>query len=159
VLITGCSSGVGRAAAIELAKRGHDVIATARDPSTLDDLDVSTRLRLDVTDDASVARAVAEAGMIEVLVNNAAIYTRGPIERVPMPEILRLFDVNVFGAVRLLQAVVPSMRARGRGMVVNISSVAGMVAEPLTATMQPPNTHSKPSRSHYITKLLHSASV
>jgi NAD(P)-dependent dehydrogenase (short-subunit alcohol dehydrogenase family) len=132
VLITGCSSGFGRATAIELTRRGHAVVATARRPDTLADLDVADRLALDVTDDASVRAAVAAAGPIDALVNNAGISVGGPVEHVPVDEVRRLFDTNYFGALRMIQAVVPQMRARGSGVVVNVSSVNGKVAPPLS---------------------------
>ena len=131
VLITGCSSGFGRATAVELAKRGHDVVATARRPDALADLDVALRLALDVTDDASVAAAVAEAGAIDALVNNAGASVSGPVEAVPIEEVRRIFETNLFGSLRMIQAVVPGMRARGSGVVVNVSSVNGKVAQPL----------------------------
>ena len=131
VLITGCSSGFGRAAAIELATRGHHVIATARRPDTLADLEVAERLVLDVTDDASVAACVAAAGDIDALVNNAGVSVSGPVEAVPLAEVRRLFETNVAGALRMMQAVVPAMRARRSGVVVNVSSVNGKVAQPL----------------------------
>jgi NAD(P)-dependent dehydrogenase (short-subunit alcohol dehydrogenase family) len=131
VLVTGCSSGFGRATAIELAKRGFEVVATARRPETLDDLDVAQRLALDVTSDEGVAAAVAAAGPLDVLVNNAGIDVSGPIERVPLAEAKRVFETNLWGAVRLMQAVAPGMRERGSGTIVNVSSVAGRVSAPL----------------------------
>ncbi|HTZ07804.1 MAG TPA: SDR family NAD(P)-dependent oxidoreductase [Acidimicrobiales bacterium] len=132
VLITGCSSGFGRAAAVELAKRGHEVVATARRPETLLDLDVEARLALDVTDQASVDAAVEAAGPLDALVNNAGITVGGPVELVPLAEVRRLFETNFFGVLRMLQAVLPGMRARGGGVVVNVSSVSGRVAAPLS---------------------------
>ncbi|HUY22102.1 MAG TPA: SDR family oxidoreductase [Acidimicrobiales bacterium] len=132
VLITGCSSGFGRATAVELKKRGYQVVATARRPETLADLDVDQRLALDVTDDASVTAAVAAAGELDVLVNNAGIGIGGPVELVPLAEVRRLFDTNFFGALRMMQAVLPGMRARGTGTIVNLSSVSGRVAAPLS---------------------------
>jgi NAD(P)-dependent dehydrogenase (short-subunit alcohol dehydrogenase family) len=131
-LITGCSSGFGRATAVELTKRGHEVVATARRPETLDDLDVDMRLALDVTDDASVTAAVAAAGTIDALVNNAGIGIGGPVELVPLAEVRRLFETNVFGPLRMMQAVLPQMRARRRGTIINLSSVSGKVAAPLS---------------------------
>ncbi len=132
VLITGCSSGIGRATAVELTTRGHEVVATARKPETLDDLDVTERLALDVTDDESVAAAVDAAGDIDVLVNNAGIGLRGPIETTPIEDVEALFATNVFGVIRMLQAVVPRMRERGSGVVVNVSSGAGRIGLPLS---------------------------
>jgi NAD(P)-dependent dehydrogenase (short-subunit alcohol dehydrogenase family) len=130
-LITGCSSGFGRGAAVELTKRGHEVIATARRPEVLDDLDVAQVLALDVDSDASVAETVTAAGRIDVLVNNAGIGLIGPVERLPIEEGKRLFETNFFGAVRMIQAVLPQMRERGSGKIINVSSVAGRVSPPL----------------------------
>jgi NAD(P)-dependent dehydrogenase (short-subunit alcohol dehydrogenase family) len=87
ILNTGCSKGLGRATVIELARRGHEVIATARNPQTLSDLPAVARLGLDVTDDDSVQRAVREAGHVDVLVNNAAEIAFAPIESFPFDEI------------------------------------------------------------------------
>ena len=131
VLITGCSTGIGRAAAAELHKRGFDVIATARRPETLDDLDVAQKLRLDVDDQASVDEAVAAAGAIDVLVNNAGFGIHTPVEKAPIDEARRMFETNVWGAVRMMQAVLPQMRERGSGVIVNVTSLAGLVSEPL----------------------------
>ena len=131
VLITGCSTGIGRATAVELTKRGYEVVATARKPETLDDLDVAQRLALDITSDASVVAAVAAVGAIDVLVNNAGISVGGPIEKVPLDRAQAMFDTNVWGAVRMIQALVPSMRKRNRGAIVNVTSVAGRVVGPL----------------------------
>jgi NAD(P)-dependent dehydrogenase (short-subunit alcohol dehydrogenase family) len=134
VLISGCSTGIGRATALELTKRGHQVVATARRPETLDDLDVAERLRLDVDDDASVAEGVAAAGPVDVLVNNAGFEVAGPLERVPIDEVKRMFETNVFGALRMIQAVLPSMREKGGGTIVNVSSMAGRAVGPLGGT-------------------------
>jgi NAD(P)-dependent dehydrogenase (short-subunit alcohol dehydrogenase family) len=130
VLITGCSTGFGRATAVELTKRGHEVLATARRPETLDDVDVTEKLRLDVDDDASVADAVKRVGRVDVLVNNAGFGITGPIEHVPLPEFRRMFETNVLGAVRMIQAVLPQMRERGSGTIVNVTSLAGLVTPP-----------------------------
>ena len=134
VLITGCSTGFGRAAAVELTKRGHEVLATARRPETLDDLDVTQKLRLDVDDDASVADAVSSAGTVDALVNNAGYGIQGAVERVPIDEIRRMFETNVLGAVRMIQAVLPQMRERGSGTIVNVTSLAGLVTGPIGGT-------------------------
>jgi NAD(P)-dependent dehydrogenase (short-subunit alcohol dehydrogenase family) len=132
VLITGCSSGFGRGAAIELTKRGHDVVATARRPETLDDLDVAARLALDVDDAASVRAAVDAAGPVDALVNNAGFGIVGPVESVALGDARRCMETNFFGAAQLIQAVLPGMRARGGGTIVNVSSVAGRVGGPLS---------------------------
>ncbi len=131
VLITGCSTGFGRAAAIELTKRGHEVFATARRPEAIDDLDVASTLQLDVDDDRSVAEAVARAGEIDALVNNAGFGVVGPVEKVPLVEGRRGMETNFFGAVRMIQAVLPRMRERGAGTIVNVSSLAARAAPPL----------------------------
>lgn len=131
VLITGCSTGFGRAAAVELTKRGHDVIATARKVSTLEDLDVAMTLPLDVTDDASVRAAVHRAGPLDGLVNNAGFGVVGPVERVDLDDARRCMETNLFGTARMIQAVLPGMRDRGSGTIVNVSSVAGRIGIPL----------------------------
>ncbi|MCU1430195.1 MAG: short-chain dehydrogenase/reductase [Actinomycetia bacterium] len=130
ILITGCSTGIGRASAVELTKRGHDVIATARRPETLDDLDVVRRIRLDVDDDESVRDAVAAAGVVDVLVNNAGWEVSAPVESAPIEAVRAMFETNYFGALRMIQAVVPQMRERAAGVIVNVSSIAGRVASP-----------------------------
>src|SRR5436309_1857487 len=109
-LITGCSTGIGRATAIELTARGYDVIATARRRETLKDLKVAETLELDVDSDASVRAALAAAGPVDVLVNNAGFGVEGSIETTPLDEVRRMFDTNVFGAARMVQAFVPAMR-------------------------------------------------
>lgn len=125
VLITGCSTGIGRAMAVELGRRGYAVIATARRVDSITDLDAVLHLPLDVTNDTSVRAAVEAAGRIDVLVNNAGLGCWGPIETVPFEEVRRLFETNVLGVVRMVQAVLPGMRARAEGAIVNISSMAG----------------------------------
>lgn len=125
VLITGCSTGIGRATAAALAERGYDVVATARREGSIDDLGVAQRLVLDVDDDASVRAAVEAAGEVDVLVNNAGWGAIGPIETIPLEQVRAMYDTNVFGVVRMLQAVLPGMRERGGGRVVNVSSAAG----------------------------------
>ncbi|HVX17865.1 MAG TPA: SDR family oxidoreductase [Acidimicrobiales bacterium] len=131
VLLTGAGSGMGRCIAGHLATRGHEVVATARRPEVLDDLDVAERHALDVTSDESVARLAARIGSVDVLVNNAGINQRGPVERVPVARFRELYETNVLGVVRVAQAFVAAMRERGSGVIVNISSVAGRVTEPL----------------------------
>ncbi len=137
ILITGCSSGIGRAAAVRLAQRGHRVIATARQPETLRDLE-RDNLKItacDVSDEVSMQQAVAFAhdtfGPIDVLVNNAGYGLTGPVETVPVDEARRQFEVNVFGAMRLAQLVLPEMRRSGWGRIINISSVGGRIALPV----------------------------
>ena len=126
VLITGCSTGIGRATAERLLKRGWKVTATARRPETIKDLaDGGARtLALDVTDEASMTAAVDEItkadGAVGVLINNAGYGLQGPVEEVSMDELRRQFETNVFGLVRLCQLVLPGMRAQRWGRIVNL---------------------------------------
>jgi NAD(P)-dependent dehydrogenase (short-subunit alcohol dehydrogenase family) len=132
ILITGCSSGIGRALVLELVARGHQVIATARDSRALRDLpEAVERAVLDVTDEQSISAALDRAGALDGLVNNAAWSVMGPVEKVPLEVVRRMFEVNLFGAARMIQAVAPGMRARGSGVIVNVSSLAGRVVPPL----------------------------
>jgi NAD(P)-dependent dehydrogenase (short-subunit alcohol dehydrogenase family) len=130
-LITGCSSGIGRAAAVELTKRGFDVIATARRIESLEDLDVAEKIQLDVDDESSVKQVRTGVGRVDVLVNNAGIGIHGPIEKTPLDEFRQILETNVFGALRMIQAFAPQMREQGSGVIVNVSSIAGRVAAPL----------------------------
>jgi NAD(P)-dependent dehydrogenase (short-subunit alcohol dehydrogenase family) len=130
-LVTGAGSGIGRATAQVLAAHGHEVVATARRTEALADLDVAAALELDVTSDRSVAACLAEAGNIDVLVNNAGITETGPLETYPHDVLLKMFETNVFGPMRMIRALVPAMRERGHGVVVNVTSVEGRVAAPL----------------------------
>ena len=130
VLITGASRGIGRATAAEFARRGHRVVATARDPQSLADLDVDQRLPLDVTDPASVAAAVRAAGEIDVLVSNAGVIFYAAVEATPPDKFAQLLDLNTVGALRVAQAVLPGMRARGHGRLLFMSSVAGRIVRP-----------------------------
>ena len=136
VLITGCSSGIGRAAALRLHDAGFTVYATARRTDALTDV-ASRGLRtvaLDVTDENSMTQAVAaveaDAGPVGVLINNAGYGLYGPVEQVPMAEIRRQFETNFFGLVRLTQLVLPGMRRRGRGRILNVSSMGGRITLP-----------------------------
>lgn len=136
VLITGCSTGIGRATAAHLAARGWPVFATARRPETLADLAATgcRTLALDVCDEASMQAAVqaveAEHGAVGVLINNAGYGQEGPVETTPMAEVRRQFETNVFGLVRLTQLVLPGMRRQRWGRVVNLSSMGGKLTLP-----------------------------
>jgi NAD(P)-dependent dehydrogenase (short-subunit alcohol dehydrogenase family) len=124
VLITGCSTGFGRETALHFLDKGWAVVATMRDPAAAD-LPVSERLRvlpLDVTDPDSIAATVAAAGRVDVLVNNAGIGWLNAIEGTPMETARRVFDTNLFGVIAMMQAVLPGMRARRSGVVVNVGS-------------------------------------
>ena len=136
VLITGCSSGIGRAAAISLHDAGLTVYATARRVDSMAGLasrGIHT-LALDVTDETSMTEAVtaveAAAGPVAVLVNNAGYGLYGPVEQLPMDEIRRQFETNFFGLVRLTQLVLPGMRSRGKGRILNVSSMGGRITLP-----------------------------
>lgn len=131
VLVTGASKGIGQATAVELARRGHEVIATARKVETLAALDAVAKLPLDVTDDRSVKEAVAAAGRIDVLFNNAGDIVFAPVESIPLDDARYLYELNVLGSLRMIQAVAPQMRERRAGTIVNNSSVVGRVALPL----------------------------
>ncbi len=131
ILITGAGRAIGAATATELTEAGHQVVATARDVSLLDSLDVAQRLSLDVTDEESIGTALAEAGELDAIVNNAGLSSKGPLENYPIDQLRAMFETNTFGPLRLLQQVVPSWRSRGSGVVVNVSSVQGRVATPL----------------------------
>jgi len=129
VLVTGCSTGIGRATAERLAHAGHTVYATARRESAIEDLrTIGCRtLALDVTDEASMRGAVDSVveheGAVGALVNNAGYSQSGALETVTMEDVRRQFETNVFGLVRMCQLVLPSMRARGHGRIVNVSSM------------------------------------
>ena len=129
VLITGCSTGIGRATAEHLAKQGWPVYATARRVESLTGLEAAgcTTLALDVTDEASMVAAVerveADHGAVGVLVNNAGYSQSGTIEEVPLEDVRRQFETNVFGLVRMTQLVLPRMRGQRWGKIVNISSM------------------------------------
>jgi NAD(P)-dependent dehydrogenase (short-subunit alcohol dehydrogenase family) len=136
VLITGCSSGIGRETARHLAQRGHKVYATARRPDSIEDLKAvgCETLACDVTDEESM-RACVEAvegseGAVGALVNNAGYSQSGAVETVPMESVRRQFETNVFGLIRMCQLVLPGMRGQRSGRIVNISSIGGRLTFP-----------------------------
>ncbi|HJR18240.1 MAG TPA: oxidoreductase [Actinomycetota bacterium] len=136
VLITGCSTGIGRVTAERLLANGWKVTATARRVEAVKDLaDKGARvLSLDVTDEDSMSSAVAAVeeadGAVGVLINNAGYGLQGPVEEVPMDEVRRQFETNVFGLVRMCQLVLPGMRSQRWGRIVNISSIGGKLVFP-----------------------------
>jgi len=136
VLITGCSSGIGRASALRLARAGWTVYASARRPESLAALaEAGCRtLALDVTDERSMRAAVATVedahGAVGVLVNNAGYSQSGALESLSMDAVRRQFETNVFGALRLAQLVLPAMRAQRWGRIVNVSSMGGRLTFP-----------------------------
>lgn len=140
ILVTGASSGIGQAAAIELARRGHRVFAAARRQDALNELAAQNpgivAVPLDVTDADSIAAAAAlidtasgRAG-VDVLVNAAGFALSGPVETLSTAEVKRQFDTNVFGLLAVTRAVLPGMRARGSGRVINVSSIVGRTSFP-----------------------------
>ena len=136
VLITGCSSGIGRATALRLVHSGWRVYATARRPEAIAELqDAGCRtLALDVTSEPSMSTAVEEVeraeGAVGVLINNAGYSQSGAIETVSIDAARRQFETNVFGLVRLTQLVLPKMRAQRWGKIVNVGSMGGRVTFP-----------------------------
>ena len=136
VLVTGCSTGIGRATAEHLVTRGWRVYATARKVDAIRDLGGRgcKLLALDVCDEASIRTAVAAIesaeGAIGVLINNAGYGQEGPVEEVPMEEIRRQFETNFFGLTRLTQLVLPGMRRQRFGKIVNLSSMGGKLTFP-----------------------------
>jgi len=133
VLITGCSSGMGRAAACHLAERGYRVYAASRTPEILQDVaseDICP-LKLDITDPQSIASVLDGIERIDVLVNNAGYGLVSTVEDVTEEEMFAQFDVNVFGVMRMCKAVIPKMRMAQSGVIINISSFLGKIGLPL----------------------------
>lgn len=134
VLITGASSGIGSATAEHLVSRGYRVFGTARSPQRVATASGVSLLSLDVTVEASVAHAVQAVldatGRLDVLVNNAGLGVFGAFEETSIEQAQALFDTNVFGVIRTIKAVLPHMRARRSGLIVNVSSVQGFIPAP-----------------------------
>jgi NAD(P)-dependent dehydrogenase (short-subunit alcohol dehydrogenase family) len=136
VLVTGCSSGIGHAAALALARAGLPVWASARKADNLAELERAgcRILELDVTDErsriAAVEQVEAEHGAVGVLINNAGHGGGGPVEEVPLGIVRETFETNVFAVIRLCQLVLPGMRAQRSGLIVNLGSAAGLVTPP-----------------------------
>ena len=133
VLITGCSSGLGRACALMFHRAGFCTVATARNLAAIEDLHAlgCRTLQLDVADEDSRRAAVAavenEFSAVGVLINNAGFGQYGPLEEIPLDAVRRVFETNVFGLLRMAQLVLPAMRRAGRGRIINVSSLAGRV--------------------------------
>lgn len=132
VLVTGAGSGFGKATSIALATRGHKVIATTETQSQADALSAEAPqlevVKLDITSASDVA--VASKFDVDVLINNAGAGQTGPMADVPIARVRQLFEVNVFGTLAITQAVLPKMAARGKGRVIIVSSIAGVLAGP-----------------------------
>jgi short-subunit dehydrogenase len=135
-LVTGASSGIGRASAEALAESGFTVFGTSR-KTVSDSLANVEMLTCDVTDENAVkvlvSSVLAKTGRIDVLVNNAGVGLLGAAEESSIDQVKALFDVNVFGAVRMTNAVLPTMRRQGQGRIINISSVLGLIPAPYSA--------------------------
>ena len=137
-VVTGTSSGIGFATSLHLARQGYRVFAGMRNLAKATPLRTAAAesalpievIPLDVTSTESVRRAFADCGPVDVLVNNAGIGGASPLELTPEEEHHQMFETNYFGAIRCIHAVLPSMRERRRGVIVNITSVAGLVATP-----------------------------
>ncbi len=136
ILITGCSTGIGRHLALDFAKAGHRVFATARRLESIEDLkgDRIEILPLDVTDEASMKGAVEEmvrrVGGVDMVVNNAGFGLMGPVAELDLDDIRRQFETNVVGPIALIQLVLPYMVEAGKGRIVNIGSVSGITTAP-----------------------------
>ena len=136
ILITGCSSGIGRALSLELAARGHRVYASARRPETLEDLKSKgiDAVALDVNDGESIKAAVhlvhEDAGRLDMVVNNAGFSLVGPLAEVGLEDFRRELETNVVGPVALAQAAIPHMARQGSGRIVNVGSTVGILPTP-----------------------------
>lgn len=134
VLVTGVSSGIGRATAIKFSERGCHVFGTVRDMGKAQAIPGVSLIEMDVRDEASVQRGVqtvvAQAGRIDVLVNSAGVTLLGAAEETSIAEAQTLFDTNLFGLLRTIQAVLPHMRNQRSGRIVNVSSVLGFLPAP-----------------------------
>ena len=133
VLITGASSGVGRATAQLLSQCGYTVFGTSRNPAAVDPLPNVQMLALDVRSDDSVRTCVQAVGPIDLLINNAGYELAGAVEETAIDELIAQFDTNMFGLARMVRAALPMMRQRRGGHIVNVSSLAGVTAIPFMA--------------------------
>lgn len=139
VLITGGSSGIGRIAALEIAELGYRVYTAARRLDKMEDLRKSGihPLKIDLTDSQSIRQGMekilSQSGGVDILINNAGYGSYGSVEEVPMEEARRQFDVNLFGLAEITRTVLPGMRERGRGRIINVSSIAGRIHAPYAA--------------------------
>jgi NADP-dependent 3-hydroxy acid dehydrogenase YdfG len=135
VLITGCSTGIGRELCEVLSEEGYTVIATARNIESIKDLRASLRLPLDVTQKTSIEAALKEViarfQKIDILINNAGYAIRGALEEISEEAIKKMFDVNVFGITNMIKAVIPEMRKNHFGKIINIGSISGKFSQPV----------------------------
>ncbi len=138
VVITGCSTGIGRELAKTLSEKGYTVVATARKIDSLKDLTVALKLEMDVASSLSIQEA-AEAiksrfGRVDILINNAGYAIRGAVEELVDEEVKKMFEVNVFGVIRTIRAFVPIMRDQNEGKIVNIGSIGGKISMPINGS-------------------------
>ena len=136
-LVTGASSGIGAACAEQLCSAGFEVYGTSRHPKRMNGRGGIAMLRLDVRNDASVRacirRVMADAGRMDVLVNNAGVAIEGAVEETSLEEIRSVLETNFFGAVRMIRAALPIMRKQGNGRIINMGSMAGFLPMPFSA--------------------------
>lgn len=136
-LVTGASSGIGRACAVELARSGFTVFGTSRHPRRAPPSELFRMIGLDVRNDDSVAKCVgrvlSKTGRIDVLINNAGVSTVGALEETTIDEFKDVLDTNLFGVARMMKAVLPAMRAQRSGRIVNIGSVVASIPFPYSA--------------------------
>lgn len=130
VLVTGASQGLGKALSEELVQRGYKVFATARNPQNILVEGVFRKLPLDLTDAKSISSLLKEIDSLDILINNAGISLAGPVEAVPTNAVREVFETNLFGPLQLVQGIVPLMRSKESGIIVNISSAASQFAPP-----------------------------
>lgn len=134
VLITGGSSGIGKAVGIYLTQRGYTVYGTTRSKSKYPDFNHFPLLELNVTDSQTIKNAVTELlskeQQIDVLINNAGVGITGPVEEIPDTEIVKHFETNLFGAIKTMKAVLPQMRKQKSGLIINVTSIAGYMGLP-----------------------------
>ncbi len=134
-LVTGCSGGIGRAISKRLTEDGWDVIGTCRDPDRLGEqrIDGVTYLPLSLDDDRSIDWLVDRAGPVDALINGAGVSLIGPVEEVPTEKIEHILRVNLIGTIHLTQGVIGSMRTKGRGIIINVSSLAARIPMPFSS--------------------------
>lgn len=136
ILITGCSNGIGKDLAERLTESGYTVVATARRLETIENLNAALKLQLDVTSNESITNAVNKVidrfGRIDTLINNAGYSARSVVEDVSDDQIQQMFNVNVYGVIRMIRAVVPYMRKDKSGRIINIGSIAGKMVLPVS---------------------------
>lgn len=135
ILITGCSTGIGREICEIMSSKGYIVVATARRIEALENVNAQLKLRIDVTDRYSIKETVKKTiytfGRIDILVNNAGYSVRGALEEVNSDAVKKVFDVNVFGIINMIREIVPEMRKRRYGKIINIGSISGKFTQAL----------------------------